>query len=424
MIRSSKATIKFANDGKLEELREFINEYRRVATLLVDHYWNHGLKFDGFELDVKNEILNFPSMLPVDQLPTVESFLSGRALKCLSTQVCGIIKAAINKRVKDRRLAEYLTRIEKKLPDRLIKRLAAPLVKPSCNNIETELNSICCDVEHDPHQHFDSFFRISSIRNDKKLYSIKLPINYHRHFNKWKSIGVQLNSFLISNDDITFRFEVEYKNKEVGNVVGADQGYKTVITLSDGQTTPTADCHLHTLESVIEKLARKRKGSAAYEKAQDHRKNFVNWSINQLNLSSIKQINLEEIVNINFGKRVSRKMQAWTNTIIRDKMISFANEHEVHVNLQDSSYRSQRCCKCGNVRKSNRKGKIYTCKHCGNIMDADLNAAKNHEIELPTIPFEIRGKGYNLGNGFFWNISGIVSFSGEELTVPLDTRIN
>jgi len=57
-------------------------------------------------------------------------------------------------------------------------------------------------------------------------------------------------------------------------------------------------------------------------------------------------------------------------------------------------------------------------------MDADLNAAKNHEIELPKIPFEIRGKGYNLGNGFFWNPTGIVSFSGEELTVSLGTIIN
>ena len=59
-------------------------------------------------------------------------------------------------------------------------------------------------------------------------------------------------------------------------------------------------------------------------------------------------IRLEDVKNINFGKRASRKMQAWTNTIIRDKLTRFAEEREVRVVLQSSIYRSQRCCKCGN----------------------------------------------------------------------------
>ena len=174
----------------------------------------------------------------------------------------------------------------------------------------------------------------------------------------------------------------------------------------------------HSLESIIQKLARKRKGSVAFKKAQDHRKNFINWSINRLNLKNVSEIRLEDVKNINFGKRASRKMQAWTNTIIRDKLTRFAEEREVRVVLQSSIYRSQRCCKCGNVSKSNRKGKVYSCKQCGNTMDADLNAAKNHEANLPPIPFEFCCHKLNRNAGFIWKSDGLFNLDGSELRVP------
>jgi len=52
--------------------------------------------------------------------------------------------------------------------------------------------------------------------------------------------------------------------------------FKTVATLSDGQTTPDTDRHGHSLQSVIKKLSRKKKGSKVFKLAQTHRKNFVN----------------------------------------------------------------------------------------------------------------------------------------------------
>ena len=146
--------------------------------------------------------------------------------------------------------------------------------------------------------------------------------------------------------------------------------------------------------------------------------NFINWSINQLNLKGVKELRLEDIKNINFGKRTSRKMQAWTNTIIRDKLKRFAEEHEVHVVMQGSIYRSQRCCECQTVNEASRKGKIYSCKHCGNVMDADLNAAKNHEANLPDIPFEICCHKLNKKGGFLWRSDGLFNLDGSELRVP------
>jgi hypothetical protein len=50
-------------------------------------------------------------------------------------------------------------------------------------------------------------------------------------------------------------------------------------------------------------------------------------------------------------------------------------------------------------------------------MNADINAAKNHAINLPIIPFNIRKNRRNL-KGFFWNPTGFSDFI-TELTVPI-----
>ena len=44
----------------------------------------------------------------------------------------------------------------------------------------------------------------------------------------------------------------------------------------------------------------------------------------------------------------------------------------------DARYTSQRCSKCGHIKKANRKNQsIFNCKLCGFQHNADLNAAKN-----------------------------------------------
>jgi IS605 OrfB family transposase len=44
----------------------------------------------------------------------------------------------------------------------------------------------------------------------------------------------------------------------------------------------------------------------------------------------------------------------------------------------DEGYTSQRCSRCGVIRKSNRKHRgLYVCKGCGNVLNADINGALN-----------------------------------------------
>jgi len=284
------------------------------------------------------------------------------------------------------------------------------------NNFNCELNSICCDFENN--KNF-VFLQLKSI--GKYFGKIRIPLKEHRQSKKWNKQGKLLNSFLIGKYFINLRYEIETpKVKEDGIVVGADQGKNTCLSLSDGQVT-TKNKHGHDLNSILLKMKTKKKGSKNFLKCQEHRKNYINWSINQLNLNNIKKINLEKIKNIRKGKSSSRLMSHWTYTLIKDKLLRICEEQKVFVFEQSCVYRSQRCSQCGLVRKSNRNGKTYCCGGCGYVGDADVNASLNHEIDLPSLD-DLRVLGYN-HEGFYWLESGIYNLNHKELTVPCRKKL-
>ena len=46
IIRSSNHLLKHANTNKRLEVKNFIQEYRRVAQLYLDYIWEHGVKIE------------------------------------------------------------------------------------------------------------------------------------------------------------------------------------------------------------------------------------------------------------------------------------------------------------------------------------------------------------------------------------------
>lgn len=425
-IKTSKHSIKYSNKRKVNDLHRFIDEYRRVAGLIIEDIWSNDYKWGvidkstgeviSYEFSIKNNELYAPSFIDYKRF-AIETELSARAMSSLVTQVSGLLKAATEKQRKrlyvlNKKKKEGSTRKERRLLARKIKTNIPQ--KPSTANLKPELSSKCCDWQFTEGE-FDGFVRLKSILKDKT--QIKIPVKYHRHSKKLASDRTQMTSFLFSKSSIDVRWKrtQSVKKRTEGATVGADQGYKDILTLSNKTKTPNQCPHGHSLQSIIDKMSTKKKGSKAFKRAQDHRKNFINWSINQLNLDQVKQVNLEQIWNIGYKSSTSRALSHWTNTLIRDKLVDRCDEHGVHVKHQSSTYRSQRCSSCGLVRKANRKGKTYTCKGCGIEIDSDLNAALNHEIDLPEIPYTLRGKGHNRGHGFYWQSSGITDLSGRSL---------
>jgi len=427
-VKSSRHSVAFSNIGKIEGLRVFIAEYRRCLGVFVNHLWENGYEWEdskkiSHKFLPRLKMLETPSMISSSIIKDCElqTSLTGRALKCCMTQAAGLVKGACEKQRKRLYGLEKLKSqgVTKSNLKALIKNIKDNIPrKPFTGNASPELNSICCDYQIKKGE-FNGFLKLKSITKDKL--EIAIPIKHSRHSLKLASKGELKKSFLISEKFIYFRWEIPVTALKLnGKILGADQGYKDILTLSDGTVTTKTDSHGHSLESVIEKVSRKKKGSKAFAKAKVHQKNFVNWSINQLNFLNVKEVKMEEIFNINFGRKTSRKLSHWQNTLIRDKVESKCMEDGVRFTLQSCAYKSQRCNACGNVRKANRKGKVYSCKNCGTVCDADLNAAKNHEQILPDIPYALRKMRLNLGAGFFWDSSGFSTIDGGILQYPLN----
>ena len=264
MIRTSKFTTKFSNPNKLVKLNTLVDQYKDVVADFVNDLWNN--------LDATFES---PRMLSTKLYH--KHGLSQRLIKCAATQACGIIRAVTEKKRKliwviNKLKNEDTTWLQEKLNNTII---AKPIVK---DNFKCEINSICCDLKI--RQGF-WFLQLKCLGITTKF---RLPLKLHKQANKWINQGEILNSFLISKDKIEIRFEIEPSLKETGTALGADQGIITCLTLSDGQITKN-DNHGWNLSKILNKICKKKKGSKNFRDAQRHRKNYINWSINQLNLS-------------------------------------------------------------------------------------------------------------------------------------------
>ena len=397
MIRSTRHHLKDLNRNKKAVYKSFLDDYEEYLISVFDEVWDHG--YGEFNVRAKN--LNMPKYIDYKDFDHIPSDLSARAKSSAVTQVPQIIKSVIEKQ---RRVMWVKKNKNPNIKDKAFK-------KPKLKNIKPNLSSKCCDIVKLDNSKFWGFVKLKSI--GKKYGEIKIPVIRNPRMGEIYKSGV-----LFSKSNIQMSWETPSEPTKKGDkIIGLDQGMKDVASLSDGQKTPEFCNHGHSLSSILDKLSRKKKGSKAFDRAQKHRKNFVNYSINTLNFDGVKEVRLEKVVNIRHKKKSSRKMSHWSNPEIRDKIKSRCEELEVPVVEQSCSYRSQRCSSCGQVRRANRKSKQYSCKNCGYCADADYNASLNHVVDLPDVPRAFLGQKLNLGNGFFWKLEGFFNFDGSELRV-------
>lgn len=423
-ILSSRHYFKEMNSTKKLELDSFIKEYRRVMSFILDDIWVIGYD-DGFNhFDVKNNIFNISKYLDYNKFD-IETFLTARVMSSLVTQLTALLKSSYRKQAK--RIYQYNKMKSEGKSKRQMKYLIKALKrgipqKPNVSNILPELSSKNTKYIESDFVEFDGFLILQSIvKNNKYGFKIPIPIKHHKHSNKLKEKGKMLNSFLINNDYVEFRWELKTpKLKTKGEVVGADQGLNTVLSISNEKSTIEIDNHNHSLNSIIKKMSNQKKGSKAFKRSQDHRKNFINMVLNKIDLSDIKQINLEKVEKLRYKQKNNKFLSHWTYPLIKTKVESLCELNGVRFKEQSSAFRSQRCSSCGLVLKSNRKGKKYKCK-CGHEMDADINASKNHVPQLPEIPYELRVSGLNY-KGFYWLESGLFNLQGESLESSLTTK--
>ena len=134
----------------------------------------------------------------------------------------------------------------------------------------------------------------------------------------------------MTDDYICIRFVIlPPDKKETGKTVAIDQGINKLITMVDmdkNKYQSSRNNHGYNFKDILLSLARKVKGSKSFQREVEHRKNHINWAINQLDLREIKrnpfkkEIRLEEIKNIFYKQSRSKFLNGFTNTLIRDKL--------------------------------------------------------------------------------------------------------
>jgi len=385
MFLSTRTTLKFVNKWKREALFSFIVEYRSVVEKFIDILWEQD---------------KIPSLLPKEITSQIETWLSARAIQCAGKQASGIVRGTRRKQEKRLFIFSKLLKQGKKKQARKLQRIInkVRVSKPNIKRLEPELDERFVKQDWDNPTSFDGVITLSSLGNRLKIF---IPIKKTKHFNKMLERGVLGKGIRLSENSISFNFEVEGKpEKEFGEIVGLDIGVTNIFTLSNGIASQK-NKHGHDLASINKILSRKIKGFKAFKRAQEHRKNYINWSLNQVNLDGVKTLRIENIKHLRFGSKSSRYLSHFTYTEIFGKIGSLAFDNGVRLEKVNPTYTSQRCSNCGWVRSTNRKGKQFKCTQCGFALDADLNASLNICANLSPIGKKERLLHKNR-KGFYW----------------------
>jgi hypothetical protein len=414
MIKTSIHSIEFANPGKQQKLSEFLTEYAEAKKFFMTLLWNTRIEWmPGKVMDITHNRFDVPNFLSTKEYHYKR--LSAKAIKLVVSEVLSAIKAVTAKRRKQ------LYMVSKLMSDgqdtRALQRKidSNPLSMPEVTDSFARFDSNCvsfipCSTK------FTGFLKLEGL--GKAFGIIYVPVNYSSHTEKLKKKGyIQKTTWQISRSKVCSTWELIPTKSTGTKILGADQGLTTCLTLSDGQVTQK-NKHGYDLKSIIDVLSRKRKGSKAFKRAQEHRTNYINWSINQLDLTDVKEVRLEKLFQMRSGTNSSRKLGHWTYTAINSQIINRCSEQGVLVREQSAVYRSQRCSSCGWTQKINRKGKEFKCQSCSHCIDADLNGALNHELDLDPIPANFTQLKLNK-SGFFWLETGLFDLTGQVLTVPV-----
>jgi putative transposase len=404
-IRCSKITTKFANQSKLDMVSTFLEEYKGLTQSYADILWS--MDTASFKKFLSSEILSIP-----------QTWLSERMRQAALKQAKGIV---VGTRKKEKERIKKIEKLNEEGKFKQARKLQAKhdkikVSKPVIKNINAELDERFVKVDLSPDNSFDGWITIASIGRKMK---IQIPFKRTTHFNEMFSQGKLKNGVRLGLKSMDFNFEFETPLKPEGEVIGIDIGKTNLFSLSNGVQV-VKDNHGHTMESIMDKLARKKRGSKGYKRAAKHRDNFTAWSLNQINWNGVKEVRKENIKHIFRGKKTARSLSNWNYRVILDKVSERCQKEGVLSVDVNPAYTSQRCSACGWVQKSNRLSQSkFCCKQCSYTANADMNAAINISLPLSPIGYNVKSKRPNL-QGFYWDRVSL----GQERIVPDNPQNN
>ena len=260
--------------------------------------------------------------------------------------------------------------------------------------------------------------KLSSIRYDARSYSIFLekqeisiltlngrskfpliiPKYYEYLFKSWRYTSADLciykNQVYIH---ITFEKEIT-DSLSSGNLIGIDRGLNNIAVSSDNKFYGGREVKqkVRKFQRLRKRLQEKGTRSAKrhLRKLSGKERRFradVNHTISKKIISNCQvgdKIVLENLTNIRHSKKGNNVKElrtfinSWSYFQLEQFLIYKGKEKGIEVVFVSPRYTSQRCNKCGNIDKKNRKSQSeFKCRKCNFKLNADLNAARNISLK-------------------------------------------
>lgn len=190
-----------------------------------------------------------------------------------------------------------------------------------------------------------------------------------------------------------FSCEIETTNKEKTNLnVGVDVGLTNLLATSDGILFPPAK-HLRNSERKLKRLqravSRKKKGGSNRRKAVRKLARLHERITNQRKDTAFKAahslfthydgIAIEDlsIKNMVQDKYLSKPIHDSGWGILKQALVSKAQQWNKTLVFVDPKYTSQDCSQCGTRVHKSLAQRVHKCPNCGLVLNRDVNAAIN-----------------------------------------------
>ena len=350
MTRTVKISLKFATPSKANKLKTFLRAYRSAVNFYIKSLWKCKGKLDKATL---NRLTNTP--------------LGYNQRTIALRQALSIVVST--------RLAAKELRIK----------ATCPVFKGKACLTEQVIT-----VQRGK-KSFDYVIKISSLTPIRR---ITIPFKSHKRLKYWLDKGGKLlNTVNVGETEACLIIDLPDKaSKPTGKALGLDVGYSKLISDSKGKHYGT------NIKDICLKVRRCKRGSVGFRKAQKHRSDYINQTVNDLPWETTKLFVIENLKNLkrgkgNRGKKNRKLLQPWTYRQVRTRIEQKAQENRVRLEVVNPKNTSRTCPKCGLVEAENRKGGIFSCIRCNYTADADtvgatniLNTFRNYRDNM--MPFE------------------------------------
>ena len=296
-----------------------------------------------------------------------------------------------------------------------IKRSKAKVKDEVRRNAEAKCpESKLCSIRLDHNRAYSLFLERSEVSiltlEGRKKFPLIIPIYYENLFKTWRYTSADLCIYK-NQVYIHIVFEKEITDSpSSGNLIGIDRGLNNIAVSSDNKFYGGRQVKqkVRKFQKLRKRLQEKGTRSAKrhLKKLSGKERRFradVNHTISKRIISNCKvgdKIVLENLTNIrnskkgNNVKELRTFINSWSYFQLEQYLIYKGKEKGIEIVYVSPRYTSQRCNKCGNIDKKNRKSQSqFCCKKCNFKLNADLNAARNIRDKFES-PKNLDSNGY------------------------------